>query len=201
METIATFADSSQWALDSPVMAHHQKSYIGNGLIGKFTEKYGEPADNFESFVKQSQIVQYEGIRRAILSHRLRWGYCMGTTFWQLNDCWPGPSWSAIDYEGRPKVLFQELGNLYAPIVAAAVGTEKEPQLAIISDQAGGGEYLLEWRRESSEAGHQLLSSGERKVTILRPGTQLITPPDGMIPEKDETTTIKIRSGEKVISV
>ena len=201
METIATFADSSQWALDSPVMAHHQKSYIGNGLIGKFTEKYGEPADNFESFVKQSQIVQYEGIRRAILSHRLRWGYCMGTTFWQLNDCWPGPSWSAIDYEGRPKVLFQELGNLYAPVVAAAVGTEKEPQLAIISDQAGGGEYLLEWRRESSEAGHQLLSSGERKVTILRPGTQLITPPDGMIPEKDETTTIKIRSGEEVISV
>lgn len=200
METIASFADSSQWALDSPVMDHHQKSYIGNGLIGKFTEQYGEPADNFEEFVQQSQIVQYEGIRRAILSHRLRWGYCMGTTFWQLNDCWPGPSWSAIDYYGRPKVLFEELGNLYAPVVAAAVGEQRKPQLAIISDLPGGGEVFLQWKREKIASSTQVISSGERKVTILRPGTQVIEPPQGMVPEKDEHTIIQIRRNGEIIS-
>ena len=201
METIASFADSSQWALDSPVMDHHQKSYIGNGLIGKFTEQYGEPADNFEEFVKQSQIVQYEGIRRAILSHRLRWGYCMGTTFWQLNDCWPGPSWSAIDYEGRPKVLFQELGNLYAPVVAAAVGDKRSPQLAIISDLPGGGEIKLEWKKGKRTASSQTISSGERKITLLRPGTQVIDPPSGMAPNKDEETVIRVLQNGTELSV
>ncbi|WP_367387969.1 glycoside hydrolase family 2 protein [Lewinella sp. LCG006] len=191
METIASFADSSQWSLESPVMAHHQKSYIGNGLIGKFTEQYGEPAADFPAFVEQSQKVQYEGIRRAILAHRLRYGYCMGTTFWQLNDCWPAPSWSAIDYYGRPKVLFEELPNLYAPIVAAAVGTPKDPQLAVISDYPGGAEVSLFWtKRQNGNA--IVLGSGEKKVLVLRAGTQLIAPPAGMVPGKDEQTEVNL---------
>lgn len=199
METIANFADSSQWSLDSTVMAHHQKSYIGNGLIKKFTEQYGEPTSDFAAFVQQSQQVQYEGIRRAILSHRLRYGYCMGTTFWQLNDCWPAPSWSAIDYYGRSKVLFDELPNLYAPIVAAAVGDPKLPQLAIISDFPGGTEVVLRWAKRS-QAAKQVLSSGEKKLVVLRPGTQLLDPPAGMVPEKEEETEVKLYIGEELHS-
>lgn len=191
MATIAAFADSSQWALESPVMNHHQKSYIGNGLIGKFTEKYGQPAANFEAFVEQSQWVQYEGIRRAIIAHRLHWGYCMGTTFWQLNDCWPAPSWSAIDYYGRPKVLFRELPNLFAPVIAAAVGSVKSPQLAILSDRPSAAVVYLKWERRKADGGIAL-SSGEKSLTIYEPGTQLLAPPSGMVPEKDEVTTVTI---------
>ena len=29
----------------------------------------------------------------------------MGTVFWQLNDCWPAPTWSSIDYFGNWKAL------------------------------------------------------------------------------------------------
>jgi beta-mannosidase len=200
METIARFADSSQWSLESPVMAHHQKSYIGNGLIGKFTKKYGQPANDFPEFVYQSQMVQYEGIRRAILAHRLRWGYCMGTTFWQLNDCWPAPSWSAIDYYGRPKVLFQELGNLYASIVAAAVGDARAPELAIISDRPSAAEVMLRWERIDTRNGTRL-SSGEKKVVVLQPGTVLVEPPLGMVPAKTEFTTIRLEVQGELISI
>lgn len=201
METIKAFTgeDESQWQLESPVMAHHQKSYIGNGLIGEFTEKYGEPADNFEDFVYQSQLVQYEGIRRAILAHRLRWGFCMGTTFWQLNDCWPGPSWSAIDYYGRHKVLFQELPNLYAPVVATAVGSVKQPKLAIMSDRPSAAEVLIQWSRSSMDGG-AVLNSGERQIRVLEPGTQIIEPSTGMKPSASEITTIKLLIEGEVIS-
>ena len=41
----------------------------------------------------------------AISSHRLNAPICMGTIFWQLNDCWPAPTWSSIDYFGNWKAL------------------------------------------------------------------------------------------------
>jgi beta-mannosidase len=37
----------------------------------------------------------------------------MGSLFWQLNDCWPGISWSAIDYYGRKKKLYFEVQKLF----------------------------------------------------------------------------------------
>jgi beta-mannosidase len=37
----------------------------------------------------------------------------MGTLFWQLNDCWPGPSWSLIDYEGNWKPGMIPVQRLY----------------------------------------------------------------------------------------
>ncbi|RME97797.1 MAG: glycoside hydrolase family 2 protein, partial [Bacteroidetes bacterium] len=199
MATIAAFADSSQWSLDSPVMKHHQKSYVGNGLIEKFTKQYGEPAEDFPEFVYQSQRVQYEGLRRAIIAHRLHWGYCMGTTFWQLNDCWPGPSWSAIDYYGREKVLFQELPNLYAPIIAAAVGDPASPQLAIISDAPTPQEVVLQWTKQAADG--RPLASGELSVSVPQPGTRLLTPPLVMSPNSAQRTIVKLlTNGKNAIS-
>lgn len=198
MPTIAAFADSSQWALDSPVMDHHQKSYVGNGLIGKFTEKYGEPADNFADSVEQSQLVQYEGMRRAILSHRLRWGYCMGTTFWQLNDCWPGPSWSAIDYYGRAKVFFKELPNLYAPITITPVQEGKIVELAILVDTPEATDLILRWQRSDPEG--TIIASGERSITNPQTGTNYLPTPSDMAPQTKEQVDISLLQNGKLIA-
>lgn len=42
----------------------------------------------------------------------------MGTLYWQLNDAWPGISWSAIDYYGRWKPLQYMAKNLYGNTIA-----------------------------------------------------------------------------------
>jgi beta-mannosidase len=33
--TLNSFSDTSDWKLNSKVMKHHQKSYVGNGMILK----------------------------------------------------------------------------------------------------------------------------------------------------------------------
>jgi beta-mannosidase len=39
---------------------------------------------------------------------------CRGTIVWQLNDCWPVISWSAIDGDGRLKPMWYALRRAYA---------------------------------------------------------------------------------------
>ncbi|MCR9152793.1 MAG: glycoside hydrolase family 2 protein [Bacteroidetes bacterium] len=99
-------ADSSLY-LGSKAMQNRQKSYIGNAEIERQVEKYYSKPKDFESFIKASQEVQSKALERAIRAHRSQQGFCMGSLMWQLNDCWPGPSWSIIDYFGKEKKAYR----------------------------------------------------------------------------------------------
>lgn len=62
------------------------------------------------------QLTQAYAISSAINSHRLDAPRCMGTLYWQLNDCWPAPTWSSIDYYGSWKALHYAVRDDYRQI-------------------------------------------------------------------------------------
>lgn len=113
MNTLRKVIASEDLHLESEVMKNRQKSYIGNGMISKHIEQYYSPPKSFEEFVALSQKVQAKGMQMAIESHKSKQPHCMGTLFWQLNDCWPGPSWSVIDYYGNKKDAYFEVKRSY----------------------------------------------------------------------------------------
>ena len=45
---------------------------------------------------------------------------CMGSLYWQLNDCWPVASWSSIEFTGRWRALHHAARRFYAPAVVSA---------------------------------------------------------------------------------
>ena len=106
-------ADSSLY-LDSPLLAHRQKSYIGNGLIHyHIFQEFGTRSESIEDFVELSQKAQVRGLQIAIRAHMKQRPHCMGSLFWQFNDCWPGPSWSVIDYFGNKKQAYYTVKEEY----------------------------------------------------------------------------------------
>jgi len=73
--------------------------------------------------------------KEAIEAHRRAMPYCMGTLYWQINDCWPVASWSSIDYFQRWKAL--QFFALHANKSVIVSSTEKEGKviLSVVSDE------------------------------------------------------------------
>lgn len=147
LSTIASFADTSGLTIEDEVMAHHQKSYIGNGMITQHLETYFNPGKDLESFLYLSQLTQAHGVGLAITNHRMKKGHCMGTLYWQLNDCWPGPSWSSIDYAGNWKALHHRVKKLYKAQVVLVDRAGEDVVAHVVTDGLFEfrGKVLVEW--------------------------------------------------------
>lgn len=91
-------------SLTSDVVQAHQRggSWANSRIMDYLLSEYREPKD-FKSFLYANQVLQGDAIKTAIESHRRQMPYCMGTLYWQHNDCWPMASWAARDYYGRWK--------------------------------------------------------------------------------------------------
>jgi beta-mannosidase len=137
MATIRSFAAPGDLSPDSPVMRAHQKFDGGNGnqrLLFYIRKYYGEPKD-FASFVYLSQVMQAEGIELAADHLRSARPQSMGSLYWQLNDVWPGASWSSIDYFGRWKALQFHARRFYAPVRVAPIRRAGRTDVFVVSDR------------------------------------------------------------------
>ncbi|NQU54235.1 MAG: glycoside hydrolase family 2 protein [Bacteroidetes bacterium] len=103
--TVRKYAEPEDYDIFSEVMKSHQRSSIGNGTIEYYMLKeYKKPKD-FESFLYVNHVLQAEGIKFGLEGHRRAMPFCMGSLYWQINDCWPIASWSSTDYYQNWKAL------------------------------------------------------------------------------------------------
>jgi beta-mannosidase len=133
--TMHTFSEKKDWDLDSLVMKHHQKSYVGNGMILKqATILYGKPK-TFDEFVYFSQLTQSKAVSIAIAGHRVGMPRCMGTLYWQVNDCWQAPTWSSVDYFGNWKALQYSVRKDYEDVaIVSKIEELGKEEYYIVSD-------------------------------------------------------------------
>lgn len=122
--------------IESEVMAWHQRSGIGNLRIREYMEAdYKVPGD-IEKFLYVGQVLQADAIGEALRIHRAAMPYCMGSLYWQLNDCWPVASWSGIDYYGRWKAMHYKVKEACKNQIIYAVIEENELKVYGINDLA-----------------------------------------------------------------
>lgn len=163
-KTVRAYAGEQDMALDSEVMLHHQKNGRGNFLIKDYADRYMKQPKDFPSFLYISQVLQAEAMKQAIEAHRRSMDYCMGSLYWQINDCWPVASWASMDYFGRWKAAQYLIKKSFEDLLLSIDQVEDKVNFHIVSDLGQSIDAVLEW--SLYELDGKLLKQGSETIAI-----------------------------------
>lgn len=166
MQTIDAFTEPSDRSIDSPMMRAHQKFDSGNGnkrLLEYVEREFGKPKD-LATFAYLSQVMQADGIQLAAEHLRASRPESMGSLYWQLDDTWPGITWSSIDYFGRWKALQFHARRFYAPLLIAALRNHGSTMVSLVSDRTAP--VAAQWRLRLMDFSGKVLDSRQADVTL-----------------------------------
>lgn len=97
-------------------LAAHQKHHRGFALVDEYMLRdFGRIPENLSDYAYLSQVQQARGMGMGMQAHRSAAPYCMGSLYWQLNDCWPAVSWSSLDVDGNWKAMHYAAMHAFEP--------------------------------------------------------------------------------------
>ena len=137
-ESVKRYAPCEEdWDIYSEVMMSHQRGGMhANQLIETYLLNEYRTPKNFEAFLYMNHVLQGDAIKTAIEAHRRDMPYCMGTLFWQHNDCWPVASWASRDYYGRWKAQHYFARKAYRDILVSPITDEDGVlNIQVVSDR------------------------------------------------------------------
>lgn len=135
-ESVKIYApDEKDHDIYSEVMMSHQRGgAFANRMIDQYMmQEFRKPKD-FEHFLYVGMVLQGDAIKTAMEAHHRDMPHCMGTLFWQHNDCWPVASWSSRDYYGRWKAVHYFAKKAYDKILVSPYLDGDKMTITLISD-------------------------------------------------------------------
>lgn len=190
---------------NDPRFANHQKQPVAPEILGHYMGLEGLRPVKPEQFAYATRWLQAEAIRTHLGAQRLDPG-CAGSLVWQLNDPWPGISWSLVDYNGVPKPAYFAAKRAFAKegvdlailgdrAVARPFGSARGVRLALLDADGKVVTELSDPRRAelplSSDAGacYALAETGPHRVIRALPAA--FRPPGANLGESRYTVSAR----------
>lgn len=148
-ETVKTFAANKDMNMSSHVMECHQKNGAGNGLVLHYLAETFRFPRNFEMMCYVTQLVNAEAMRFGVEHWRRDRGRCMGTLYWQINDCYPVISGASLDYFGRWKALQYVAKRFYSPILLSVAEEGSSAKIHVTNDTTKPARIEVKWSLET----------------------------------------------------
>lgn len=148
LKTLKEISPPEQFDFYSPIMENHQKNLAGNKLIMRYMKRRFSIPDAFDNQVMLSQIMQAEAMEYGVEHWRRQRNdfHCMGSLYWQLNDCWPVASWSSLDYFNRWKALHYFARRFYAPLFPSVEESKKKVSFWVSNDYRVEKNIIYRWK-------------------------------------------------------
>jgi beta-mannosidase len=162
--------------ITSYIMEWHQRSGgVGNDNIILYLLSWFKLPTSFDMLLWLSQILQGIGMKYAVEHWRRSRPRGMGTLYWQINDCWPGASWSSLDYFGNWKALHYMARDFYAPLLVSGVEDPKTGMVEVYmtSDLLYPTSGIIYWTLTDTDG--NTLASNTIDCTIAPCATQKVT--------------------------
>ena len=146
ISTLEKFTNLNDRKLNSSIMQAHQKHPKGFQIIDQQMGLYYQKPSEFDTYAYTSQVLQAEGLKIAIEAHRSAMPYCMGTLYWQFNDCWPVVSWSSSDYFQEKKAAYYFVKKCFATNMLAFKKQQDSLQVCLVSDSLNEMQVQFKFR-------------------------------------------------------
>jgi beta-mannosidase len=173
-QTTYTFTEEKDRNITSRVMELHQRSDVGNSRIMDYMLTWYRLPIGFENTIWLSQIQQGLAIKYAVEHWRRNTPRCMGSIYWQMNDCWPVASWASIDSLGNWKALQYMAKRFYETVLLSAFEDKKTGtvELHVSSDQLFKSTAELRWYVTTSSG--KIITEGTKEVKVPNNATAKI---------------------------
>ena len=152
MNTLKRFASEDDLFMFSDLLNRRQRSrmdWVEPGFNGNHMQlryirnNFGEPS-SFDDFVYLSQLTHQLGTQEAIEAHRRNMPRCMGSLYWQINDCWPTMSWASVDYFGNWKATHYQAKRSFKDILLTGEKHGDKIRIYLVTDQLADKDIQLE---------------------------------------------------------
>jgi beta-mannosidase len=125
LSTLERWTEPGTLALHSHDLLNRNKDVPKDKGDAMMSVETGLPL-TLREYLDFSMATQAEGLKFGIEHYRRRQPHNSGTLVWQLNDSWPGMSWSIIDYDLTAKAGYYFVQRAYRPVLASFTHTEAE---------------------------------------------------------------------------
>jgi beta-mannosidase len=192
--TLRTAISDDPLTPDSPGMVHHQKAEDGDRKLARGLAHHFTPPADFDDWLWATQLNQARAVRTGVEHFRSLRGPCMGTIWWQLNDCWPVTSWAVVDSAGRPKPAWYALRDAYAPRLLTLQPRGADLALVTVNDTGEPWPVVGEARRLDVD-GHVLAAAAVDVVVEAWSSEQLVVPRAVADPGSPERELVQVDAG------
>jgi beta-mannosidase len=169
-------------------MRLHQKAGDGNGKMARGLARHLPEPRTMEERHYLTQLNQARAIAFGIERYRSQRPHCMGTIVWQLNDCWPVTSWSAVDGDGRRKPLRHGLRRSNAEGLVTLQPGDRRLELVAVND--GITDWTVEGEVQRVDFGGEILAS--QSVSFTVPALDLVAVPMAEVIATPETPAAEV---------
>jgi beta-mannosidase len=153
--------------IGSAAVLAHQKAADGMRKLADGLRPHLPAPRTFDDWHWAMSLNQARAISLGVEHFRSLAPECAGAIVWQLNDCWPVISWSAVDGDGRRKPMWYALRRCFAPRLLTIQPRDDGLSLLAVNDDTG------EWR-DTVRVSHRRLDGGVIAVVehpiAVRPG-------------------------------